>query len=463
MISRRQFIEKTALASLSAAFLPTACSRNLDTDILILGGGLSGLYAAYLLQEAGKDCMVLEGSYRFGGRLYTKKEIPGSPDVGGRGIGDKYTLVKALIDEFELEVIDITPSFGSPTAIYFNNTLYTKEEWLASEANPLPEDHRQSTPAGLEGIALSKAQSFKELNGWHQPDALALDVPYAEFLKSKGLNAKELELVNISANFNDVHRTSAINALHSAAFRKLNGSRRVYNLKNGSSSLTDALVARLNAPKSINKKVSKISDNGTYVNVSCEDGTTYKASKVICTLPFSTLREIELDFQSSSNQKKAIQELGYTKITQIHFKPNSPFWENDGYPVQMWTNTPLERIFNFTPLGPCEHIVAWVNGVGTAFFDKMSDKEIAEFSLKKMAEIRPSSENNLEYLGTHNWGKYEFARGAYAEFQAGQLAWFQDMILPAGNVHFAGEHTAEFSRGIEGAAESAKRVVQELV
>ena len=37
------------------------------------------------------------------------------------------------------------------------------------------------------------------------------------------------------------------------------------------------------------------------------------------------------------------------------------------------------------------------------------------------------------------------------------------MIKPAGNMHFAGEHAARNSRGIEGAAESAKRVYNELI
>jgi len=103
-----------------------------------------------------------------------------------------------------------------------------------------------------------------------------------------------------------------------------------------------------------------------------------------------------------------------------------------------------------------------VNGKGTAYFDNMSDKEIGDATLKILAKIRPASEGKVEYLGTHNWGKYEFNKGAYVEFGPGQAAWFEDMIKPAGNVHFAGEHTAKASRGIEGAAESAKRVFQEL-
>lgn len=48
----------------------------LKTSILIIGGGLSGLYAAYLLEQAGfKDYLLLEAKDHLGGRVYSKEQI----------------------------------------------------------------------------------------------------------------------------------------------------------------------------------------------------------------------------------------------------------------------------------------------------------------------------------------------------------------------------------------------------
>lgn len=460
-MKRRHFIKTGLLAGAATPSMALACHRRPDAEIIILGGGLSGLYATYLLEQAGKDCLLLEGSPRWGGRLYTKRDWIGTPDVGGRGIGDKYTLVKGLIDELGVEVIDITAGFGAPTALYYQDQLIKTEDWAGLDTNPLSEAFRSLTPARLESTAMRQTPALEAIDEWYQKPEL--DKPLSTFLQQGGLDKEGLDLVNISANYNDIYQTSALNSMHSAAFRKFNGSRRVFNIKNGSSALTDALVAQLNSPKYLQKKATQIVEEAGAVSVKCADGSTYRAKQLICTLPFSTLRDLDLQLPLNANQEKAIKQLGYTKITQIHFRPTTPFWEEDEMPIQMWTDSPLERVFDFSKTNDGSHMAAWVNGKGTTRFDQMSDKEIAEFTFREMARMRPASKGKLVYVGTHKWGQYEFNKGAYAEFQAGQVAWFPDMIRPAGNVHFAGEHTAQQSRGIEGAAESAARVVKEII
>lgn len=42
-------------------------------DVIIVGGGLAGLHTGYRLQQAGLKCLILEGSKRLGGRVYTKR------------------------------------------------------------------------------------------------------------------------------------------------------------------------------------------------------------------------------------------------------------------------------------------------------------------------------------------------------------------------------------------------------
>jgi flavin-dependent dehydrogenase len=59
---------------LGLAFLPTSSSAlepSTDHDVVIVGGGTSGLYAAYTLKNLGYDVLILEASNRHGGRLYS--------------------------------------------------------------------------------------------------------------------------------------------------------------------------------------------------------------------------------------------------------------------------------------------------------------------------------------------------------------------------------------------------------
>jgi len=448
-MKRRSFIQKTGIAGLGVALSPLACTKTkaLDTEFLILGGGLSGLYLAYLLEKEGRDYILLEGSDRIGGRMFTRKDI--NRDVGGKGIGDGYAEVMSLIEELNTEMIDITDYMNSPTAIYKDGVLHNT--WDSKEPNPRM----------LQYIAFGKEKQLGALDEWYKKPEL--DEVYSKVLKRNGLSEAELDLVNITANYNDVRETSAINAYHSNAFRKYNTSKRVLNFKGGTAPFIESIAKRLKKPVLKNKMVTSIDDSGESVLVTCNDGTSYKSKKVVSTMPFSTLRDVKMNTSFNSNQEKAIQNLKYTKITQIHLAHSEPFWEEDGSPAAMWTDTPLERVMNLSSHRDEKQIACWVNGTGTTFFDAMSEKEVATYTIKKMNEIRPASTGKIEYLGMQNWGKYKYNKGAYAEFGVGQAAWFEDMIKPASNLHFAGEHTAHMSRGMEAAAESAKRVFFELI
>ncbi len=63
----------------------------------VLGAGIAGLYAARLLQDAGIDALVLEGSGRVGGRCWTGRDVPGRPEFGAVQIGHGYARVRDQI------------------------------------------------------------------------------------------------------------------------------------------------------------------------------------------------------------------------------------------------------------------------------------------------------------------------------------------------------------------------------
>lgn len=60
----------------------------IHADVIIIGGGLSGMTAAYTLARAGLEVIVIEAKDRVGGRTHSDQSVAGGPlDLGGMLIG----------------------------------------------------------------------------------------------------------------------------------------------------------------------------------------------------------------------------------------------------------------------------------------------------------------------------------------------------------------------------------------
>jgi monoamine oxidase len=73
-----------------------------EVDAAVVGGGISGLFAATRLSEAGLTCAVLESRDRVGGRLLTHHSPAGHFDLGATWFFPGESRVAALIEEFNV-------------------------------------------------------------------------------------------------------------------------------------------------------------------------------------------------------------------------------------------------------------------------------------------------------------------------------------------------------------------------
>ena len=73
-------------------------SNQTDADVIVIGAGPSGSYAAKLLHDQGVRVKLVEAKDRVGGRTWsTKSDAPGGPiDFGGQWIGETHVLLPEL-------------------------------------------------------------------------------------------------------------------------------------------------------------------------------------------------------------------------------------------------------------------------------------------------------------------------------------------------------------------------------
>src|SRR5262245_47363063 len=72
-------------------------------DVIVIGGGLSGLTAARRLVEAGRSVSLFEAGPRVGGRTLTESVGGTLFDLGGQWIGPAQSRVTELAQELGVE------------------------------------------------------------------------------------------------------------------------------------------------------------------------------------------------------------------------------------------------------------------------------------------------------------------------------------------------------------------------
>ncbi len=81
--------------------------KTTKTPILIIGAGLSGLTLAYLLEQRGKEYLVIEARDRTGGRILTSRPEGGAPlELGATWLGKKHDRLVALLARLGLDTFE---------------------------------------------------------------------------------------------------------------------------------------------------------------------------------------------------------------------------------------------------------------------------------------------------------------------------------------------------------------------
>lgn len=74
-------------------------------DVLIIGGGFSGLLTAHLLQKEGLESRILEARNRLGGRIYTLRSDGGHPtEMGATWLGKSHHHLQTLLKDLNIEI-----------------------------------------------------------------------------------------------------------------------------------------------------------------------------------------------------------------------------------------------------------------------------------------------------------------------------------------------------------------------
>lgn len=235
----------------------------------------------------------------------------------------------------------------------------------------------------------------------------------------------------------------------------------------GSQRLPEAMAASLARPVRTGASVTGIEADGSGARVRLESGESLRADFVVSALPFPVMRRMGVEAPLSALQREAIGAMAYTPIVQLHLEAETPFWEIDGLPPEMWTDSPLERVFaGRTAEGaPDGRLTCWLDGLGGLAASPQDDAALEAMAQDQFARLRPASEGRVRLAHVQRWTEANpLAGGAYMHYQPGQAPdWGGQLGAAAGRLHLAGEHLGVLHTGMEAAMEAGENAAMAIL
>ena len=468
MTSRRRFLAGGSAAILAGA-APRLAWGKTQVDVAVIGAGLAGLHAAHLCEQAGLSVRVLEASDRVGGRLHTLDDLPGRPEAGGIQIGAGYGRLHRIAAELEVALSNEAGAgagrFQTPGNLYHvNGTSVPTSDWAGSAVNKLAEGERNTEPAALLRQFAHALPPLALPESWLTTDP-AHDVSLATALRNAGASEEAMRLIAANLNGNSLGGMSALHLARSfAIYRSQPGP--ISTIKGGSQRLPEAMSNRLRSEVELSTQVVSISEEIDSVSIAT-DRAEIRARHVVCTIPFAAMRNMILLSQQPPATARMIAELPYTRASFAYISARKPFWQDDGLPDTIWTDDPLlGRIFVLSD-GTSEAppmLKLWTTGAGADMLDRMQQDEAARRVVQGIERARPSAIGQLQVERFFSWQTSPFARGIYHHIGTGMARDLARMTQHRGTrLHFAGEHMAQASSGMEAALESGERAATHVV
>jgi len=234
-------------------------------------------------------------------------------------------------------------------------------------------------------------------------------------------------------------------------------------IKGGTDMLPKAIAHRLADKIQYGSPVVRIEQDAKGATVTfLHAGSPQKlvADRVLCTIPFSVLRNIET-VGIGERKLDVIRHARYDAVSRVYLQTRNRFWESKGLNGFAFTRDGIE-IWQptWSQPGPRGILMTYARPGEAERITNLRETERVASTLTQLDEIFSGLKTNFEGGSSKCWLDDEWSRGAWS------FIGFKDFgsatSFDGGRIHFAGEHLSLWSSWMQGAIASGLRAVDEI-
>jgi len=442
--------------------------------VIIIGAGMAGLAAADQLSQAGFTVSVLEARPRAGGRVRTIREPFADglyADAGASFVVDCHARVLDYVYDLDLPLQLVNPRhLPSLFHLHGRNFPFQATAPVNLPVRLTAAERQQGFSGMLVSYLKSGLAAVKQpaLTDWPDSQARPYDrMSVTEMLRKAGASPGAVKL--LATGMLNVYGdgASTTSALFLLAEQALTNITQTYTIRGGMDRLPTSLAERHRDLIHYGCEVTRIDHDphGVRVHVRHDRSSVLRTGDfAVVAVPFSVLRHIQLKPALSAGKRQVIASLPNTSVTRVVVQCSQRFWEKVDPSGTVFSD--LEGMLVFTGYTrPSRRgiLEAYFSGNEARRLAAMSPEARTTATMRLLTKVFPTLPAYSEAVVAQCWDSDPWARGAYAWYAPGELLRFLPRLAsPEGRLHFAGDHTSLLPGWIEGALESADRVVREI-
>ena len=434
-------------------FSVTALAK--EKTAIVIGGGLSGLTAAYELQNKGWQVTLLEAKSSLGGRsgMATSEWI---------GNDKAQPVLNKYVSTFKLSTTP-APEFVRTPGYLIDGEYFSAAD-LATK--------QPATAQALKAFEKTRDDLARSIDDPQNPAATntlhALDqINVSSWLDKQNLPATARQLINqdIRTHYDEPSRLSLLYyAQQSRVYRGVSDrDMRASRLVGGSPVLAQAFVKQLKTIKT-NSPVSAIVQDKDGVTVKV-GSVGYQADYVVLAVPLRALDKIQLTPALDAQHLAAIKGTNFGWRDQIMLKFKTPVWESKArMSGEIYSNTGLGMLWIEPALKGGANVVINLSGDNARVMQAFGDKQMVDQVLIRLHAFYPQARGAFTGYEIRRYSTDPGTGGSYLAFGPGQISkYWRLWERPLQRVAFAGEHTDTLYPGtLEGALRTGQRAAGQV-